>query len=128
MIMWELMTGRKPFWDHKDDRELMINLHDGLRPPIVTNAPKDYVKLMQECWNSDPDRRPTANNICQRLTNIRKVEINNPTDIIKSPDIGPVLTNNPGAIYKSRSLSAMIESAESTRSLKSRNIISSNCK
>ena len=32
----------------------------------------------------------------------------NPTKIIKSSDIGPMTTNNPGAIYKSRPLSAMI--------------------
>ncbi|CAB5374209.1 unnamed protein product [Rhizophagus irregularis] len=33
--------------------------------------------------------------------------------------IGPVTTNNPGAVYKSRYLSDMIKSAASTRSLKS---------
>ena len=47
----------------------------------------------------------------------------NPTEIIKSSDIGPI-TNHPCAIYKSRPLSAMIKSAESTRSLKSQNITS----
>ena len=34
----------------------------------------------------------------------------------------PSVSNNPGAIYKSRSLSAMIRSAESTRNLKSQKI------
>ncbi|CAB5147966.1 unnamed protein product [Rhizophagus irregularis] len=42
---------------------------------------------------------------------------NYPTKIIKSPDIGPIV-NNPNAVYKSRPLSAMVKSAESTRSLK----------
>jgi len=60
MIMWELMTGRKPFWDQNHDIYFIIKIHDGLRPPVVTNAPKDYIKLMQECWNSDPNKRPTA--------------------------------------------------------------------
>ncbi|CAB5150152.1 unnamed protein product [Rhizophagus irregularis] len=46
----------------------------------------------------------------------------NPTKIIESPDIGPVTTNNPGAIYKSRPLSEMIKSAASTINLKSLNI------
>ncbi|CAB4420105.1 unnamed protein product [Rhizophagus irregularis] len=36
-------------------------------------------------------------------------------------DIGPI-TNNSGAVYKSRPLSAMISSAESTRSLRSQSI------
>ena len=46
-------------------------------------------------------------------------ERENPTKIIESPDIGPV-TYNPGAIYKSRSLSYMINSAMSTRSLRTK--------
>src|SRR6266542_659571 len=59
MIMWELMTGRMPFWDQAQDTELIIKICDGLRPPIVTNASEGYIKLMQECWNSDPNKRPT---------------------------------------------------------------------
>ena len=93
MIMWELMTGRKPFWN-QNDIDIMIKIHDGLRPPIVTNAPKGYIKLMQECWNSDPNKRPKAADISERLINIREVEINNPTEIIKSSDI--TITNNSG--------------------------------
>src|ERR1044071_2579805 len=46
MIMWELMTGRKPFWDQKNNVELIIKILDGLRPPIA-NAPMDYIKLMK---------------------------------------------------------------------------------
>ena len=38
MIMWEFMTGRRPFWDRVHDAELIIEICDGLRPPIVTNA------------------------------------------------------------------------------------------
>src|SRR6266542_5699127 len=95
MIMWELMTGRKPFWDQNDltDLDLIIKICDGFRPPIVTNAPKDYIKLMQECWNSDPDKRPAAADICEKLINIEKDEIENPTKIIKSSVIGPIITN-----------------------------------
>ncbi|PKK68156.1 hypothetical protein RhiirC2_750724, partial [Rhizophagus irregularis] len=47
------------------------------------------------------------------------------TKIIQSSDIGPVTTNNPGAIYRSRPLSGMIQSAMftmSTRSLRSQSI------
>ncbi|CAB5380520.1 unnamed protein product [Rhizophagus irregularis] len=40
---------------------------------------------------------------------------------MKSQVIGPI-TNNPGAIYKSRHLSKMVKSAESTRNLRSQNI------
>ena len=122
MIMWELMTGRKPFWDKIHDTDLIIEICDGLRPPIVTNAPEGYIDLMQECWHSDPNKRPTTTDILNQFSYDGILdyfkERNNPTKIIESPDIGPITTNNPGAIYKSRSLSIMIKSAESTRSLK----------
>ncbi|GES96397.1 kinase-like domain-containing protein [Rhizophagus clarus] len=98
MIMWEFMTGRRSFWDEIHDIELIIKICDGLRPPIVANAPKGYIELMVECWNSDPKKRPTA---------------------AVSSDIGPVTINNPGAIYKSRPLSCMIQSANSLRNSRS---------
>ncbi|CAB4421444.1 unnamed protein product [Rhizophagus irregularis] len=63
MIMWEFMTGRRPFWDRNHDTELIIDIYDGLRPPIATNAPEEYIELMKECWHSDPNKRPTAENI-----------------------------------------------------------------
>ncbi|CAI2171736.1 9882_t:CDS:2 [Funneliformis geosporum] len=60
IIMWELMTGRKPFWDRKWDIHLIIEIHDGIRPPIITDAPEGYIELMQKCWDSNPNERPTA--------------------------------------------------------------------
>jgi hypothetical protein len=50
-------------------------------------------------------------------------EINNPTKIVSSPDIGPITTSNPSSIYKSRPLSTMIKSAKLIRSLNSQSII-----
>ncbi|RGB43014.1 kinase-like domain-containing protein [Rhizophagus diaphanus] len=126
MVMWELMTGRRPFWNRNHDTELIIEICDGLRPPIVTNTPKGYVELMKECWHPDPEKRPNAINIYQRVRKIFNNEWNNhfrkqkPTEIIESSDIGPVTKNNPGAIYKSRPLSGMINSAMSLRSSRSR--------
>jgi hypothetical protein len=125
--MWELMTGRKPFWDRNHDTDLIIEICDGLRPPIITNAPEGYIELMQKCWHPDSSKRPTANDLLENFIYIGNlhtfIECCYPTKIMESPDIGPI-TNNPGVIYKSRPLSKMIKSAESTRSLRSQNITS----
>ena len=117
MIMWEFITGRMPFWDKIHDTELIIKIFDGLRPPIVTNAPEGYIKLMKECWNSDANKRPVAAIIKEKLIHMRDFEYinDNPTKIIKSPDIGPII-NHAGAIYSSRLLSGMIKSAMSIQS------------
>ncbi|CAI2182091.1 14672_t:CDS:1 [Funneliformis geosporum] len=61
MIMWEYMTGRRPFWDRAHDTELIIDICDGSRPSIGDIvAPKGYIELMKECWNPNPSKRPTA--------------------------------------------------------------------
>ncbi|RGB27289.1 kinase-like domain-containing protein [Rhizophagus diaphanus] len=125
MIMWEFMTSRRPFWNRSHDAELIIEICDGLRPPIVTNAPEGYIELMKECWHSDPNKRPVATDIYDRLHKMCLKEYHGKTDIIQSSEIGPVKKNNPGAIYRSRPLSGMIQSAMftmSTRSLRSQSI------
>src|SRR5688572_9790787 len=121
------MTGRRPYWDEHHDTNLITKIRDGLRTPIVTNAPEGYIELMKECWDSDPCERPTANDIYKGICIlVRNEEQNsknqNPTKIIESSDIGPVATNNPGAIYENRHLSSMINSAMSLRSSRSQSI------
>ena len=120
MVMWELMTGRKPFWDQNHDTGLIIKICDGFRPPIVTNAPVGYVELMQECWHPDPDKRPTAINLMEKIKVIKYYDW---VEVVASPDIGPI-ENNPGAVYKSRLLSTMIESTNPTGNLKSQIVTS----
>ena len=121
MIMWELMTGRKPFWDQKNDIELIVKICENIRPPIIINAPKGYIELMQECWDSDPNKRPTTIDILIRLINIKRVDDENPTEIIKSSNIGPILIKNSD---KSRLLSKIIKFAKSIRSSENNSITS----
>ncbi|CAI2183591.1 16546_t:CDS:2, partial [Funneliformis geosporum] len=58
MIMWECMTGRRPFWDCAHDTELILDICDGLRPPIGDiAAPEGYIELMKKCWDPNPNKR-----------------------------------------------------------------------
>ncbi|GBB85369.1 hypothetical protein RclHR1_11910005 [Rhizophagus clarus] len=109
--------GRRPFWDRIHDIELIIEICDGLRPPIVTDAPKGYIELIKECWHSDLKKRPVAKDIYHRI--FKMCWNNTNPEITKSSDIGPVMANDLGAIYKSRSLSKMIRSAMNTMSTRS---------
>ncbi|RIB23220.1 kinase-like domain-containing protein [Gigaspora rosea] len=52
-IMTELAMGKKAF--------------DGERPEFGEETPKCYVKLAKRCMESDPNKRPTATNICHRV-------------------------------------------------------------
>ncbi|CAB4422038.1 unnamed protein product [Rhizophagus irregularis] len=118
MIMWELMTGRRPFWNQNHDIHLIIEICDGLRPPTVTDVPKGYTELMKKCWNSDPKKRPKAGEMSAEIETIGSNESkrNDSTKIIKSSDIGPKTTNDPDEDYESRYLSTIIKSVDTTRS------------
>ena len=84
MIMWELMTGRRPFWDQIHDTDLIIRICDGSRPPaVVTNAPEGYIELMHECWHSDPTRRLTAIDLMKKIgDNELHYSYNNQSNIV----------------------------------------------
>ncbi|CAI2189935.1 14710_t:CDS:2, partial [Funneliformis geosporum] len=79
MIMWECMTGRRPFWDRSHDTELIIDICDGLRPPTVDIvAPEGYIELMKECWDPDPIKRPAVGSIYDSIYRIINLEKSNP--------------------------------------------------
>src|SRR5438067_1479416 len=65
MIMWEYTTGKKPFHDRPHDHYLISDILKGERPQITEDTPKSYARLMKSCWDSDPENRPTAEEICR---------------------------------------------------------------
>ncbi|CAG8771809.1 5518_t:CDS:2 [Dentiscutata erythropus] len=40
------------------------------REKIIANTPSDYANLIKECWSSDPDQRPTLDQILIELENL----------------------------------------------------------
>ncbi|CAG8468731.1 9606_t:CDS:2 [Cetraspora pellucida] len=41
-----------------DDANLVVNILNGVRPPIFPEMPPDFRKLLDRCWNRDPSIRP----------------------------------------------------------------------
>ncbi|UZO05279.1 uncharacterized protein OCT59_025637 [Rhizophagus irregularis] len=61
MIMYYIATGRQPFANCAHDSVLALNICNGIRPEInELEAPKFYIDLMKNCWNADPEKRPSA--------------------------------------------------------------------
>ena len=60
IIMWEMTSGIPAFNDFSHDFYLSLSICEGLRPNIVRGTEFEYVELMKKCWNTDPDKRPTA--------------------------------------------------------------------
>ncbi|RIB04226.1 kinase-like domain-containing protein [Gigaspora rosea] len=63
MIMWEVLY-TKPVMNYHESNDVLKTI-DGLRPPINNEAPQCYVNLMERCWNQNPEKRPSAKELCE---------------------------------------------------------------
>ncbi|RGB27597.1 kinase-like domain-containing protein [Rhizophagus diaphanus] len=70
ILFWELSSGRPPFCNKSYNVDLAMEILQGLREKPIFNTPEDYVKLYTECWNDEPDNRPTINQIVTKLNAI----------------------------------------------------------
>ncbi|CAG8570265.1 3139_t:CDS:2 [Paraglomus occultum] len=67
MIMYEIAAGVPPFSFRAHNHALAADVCRGLRPEIPVNTPKCYVKLMIQCLDADPSRRPNIREIEKTL-------------------------------------------------------------
>ncbi|GES83246.1 kinase-like domain-containing protein [Rhizophagus clarus] len=68
MIMYFTATGRHPFDNRAHNEFLVLDICDGIRPEInEKETPKCYIDLMKKCWDSNPDNRPSAIEIYDKV-------------------------------------------------------------
>ncbi|PKK58404.1 HCP-like protein [Rhizophagus irregularis] len=72
VLFWEISSGQPPFYykNEQYDIDLALEISQGLREEPVPDTPKDYVEIYTECWNGEPDKRPTINQVVERLKTI----------------------------------------------------------
>ncbi|RGB29989.1 kinase-like domain-containing protein, partial [Rhizophagus diaphanus] len=63
VIMWEFTSGVPPFNNRAHDLQLSLSICKGERPEIIENTPQCYVDLMKKCWNEDPLKRPSTEEV-----------------------------------------------------------------
>ncbi|RHZ90291.1 hypothetical protein Glove_1g22 [Diversispora epigaea] len=67
ILMWEVATGETPFGDHEHDLDLSLDIVKGYRPKINEDIPHEYLTLMKQCWDANPDNRPNALTIYNKI-------------------------------------------------------------
>ena len=73
MIMYFAATGKQPFANSAHDGILALDICKGIRPEINEPvAPKCYVDLMKQCWDSNPENRPNSIKIYELILQFRK--------------------------------------------------------
>ncbi|CAB4381565.1 unnamed protein product [Rhizophagus irregularis] len=69
MIMWMLSAGVRPYHDKPHDSQLIQEICSGLRPNVISGTPPVFARLMLQCLDADPSKRPTASQLYEWLGN-----------------------------------------------------------
>jgi len=68
VVMWECATRMDPFAGMPPYQVIFAVGREGMRLPDPRNSvPPQYLSLMKECWNEDPQARPSIAEILERL-------------------------------------------------------------
>ncbi|POG61389.1 kinase-like domain-containing protein [Rhizophagus irregularis DAOM 181602=DAOM 197198] len=66
VLLWEISSGQLPF-DEISSYGLIVRIPQGLREIPVPDTPTAYVNLYTECWDGEPDNRPTISQVVAKL-------------------------------------------------------------
>ncbi|RIA93512.1 kinase-like domain-containing protein [Glomus cerebriforme] len=128
VLCYEVITGLRPHHDMAHDGHLALKIIKGFRPKFKIKVPKLLLDLINQCWDSDPSKRPNAENISKMISPWRE-DLNIPnyesefykqydeadeynkthkttesTELQQSIDAQPAYQSHPQAIYTSRIL------------------------
>lgn len=70
IVLWELVERKDPYDDVRNAFQVpLLVANDGRRPRDFSKpAPLGLAHLMKQCWDADPDQRPTFAEIVETLT------------------------------------------------------------
>ncbi|XP_038222627.1 mitogen-activated protein kinase kinase kinase 7-like [Zerene cesonia] len=59
IILWEVLSRRKPFEEGGSAFRIMWAVHTGQRPNLIEGCPEPIEQLMTQCWHKVPADRPS---------------------------------------------------------------------
>ncbi|RGB42545.1 kinase-like domain-containing protein [Rhizophagus diaphanus] len=71
IVMNEYLSGVVPFNNISHNFSLACNICKGLRPEIPDYLPKLFAELIMKCWNAEPENRPTVEELCRLINELR---------------------------------------------------------
>ncbi|EXX54657.1 uncharacterized protein OCT59_010188 [Rhizophagus irregularis] len=76
IIMYTFAAGKRPWYNRAHNISLAKDICDGKRLEIPGDTPDFYAKLMKQCWDNDPDKRPNATELYGGLNWINLIRHN----------------------------------------------------
>jgi TPR repeat protein/serine/threonine protein kinase len=88
VLIWQCLAGRDPFDDatpktdssripDQDAAKLIRRIRDECETPNIhqlrEDTPEELIDLLKECWDTDPEKRPTMPLIIERLNQIKSL-------------------------------------------------------
>ncbi|KAM0050024.1 putative protein kinase TKL-Pl-4 family [Helianthus debilis subsp. tardiflorus] len=58
LILWEMVAGTIPYKDMTPIQAAFAVVHKNLRPSIPANCPPAMRALIEQCWSTNPEKRP----------------------------------------------------------------------
>eukprot|EP01121_Diplochlamys_sp_Union-15-3_P012670 TRINITY_DN382_c0_g1_i2.p1 TRINITY_DN382_c0_g1~~TRINITY_DN382_c0_g1_i2.p1 ORF type:complete len:194 (+),score=26.11 TRINITY_DN382_c0_g1_i2:117-698(+) len=75
VVLWEIVTSDIPFTNVEAGLRSMVI--GGARPDIPIETPKFWKQLIRQCWQQDPEKRPSFRDISRKLSNHSRVSLLN---------------------------------------------------
>src|SRR5204863_7088282 len=70
VIAYEVCTGLPPYHDVSHEELLAIRICQGLRPKSNYKIPQLILDTIKQCWESDPLKRPKAEELRELFVNL----------------------------------------------------------
>eukprot|EP00948_MAST-09A_sp_MAST-9A-sp1_P003083 g3083.t1 len=68
ILLWSLWMCVEPYQDRSwNVFHLVLKICRGFRPPVPPSMPRPLVELMVDCWDINPQKRPTFHDIVMRM-------------------------------------------------------------
>ncbi|KAJ8712393.1 hypothetical protein PYW07_005235 [Mythimna separata] len=68
IILWEVLSRRKPFEEGGSAFRIMWAVHTGQRPNLIEGCPEPIEQLMTQCWHKVPAERPSMAKVCDIMS------------------------------------------------------------
>jgi serine/threonine protein kinase len=123
IIMYEVISGLPPYYDLGHNKNLAINICQGLRPRFNIKVPQLIVRLIKRCLDANPLKRPIVKEISNilriwqfisndeqtvelqaQIKEADEINSNSLNSIMPSSDLGMSYNTHSEAIYTSRLL------------------------
>ncbi|KAF9919977.1 hypothetical protein FBU30_010298 [Linnemannia zychae] len=72
VLFWVFSSGHPPFAGVVQDVPLVVSILNGQREQPVEGTPPKYQELYERCWDADPAKRPTLDEIMDTLAKVRE--------------------------------------------------------